>query len=404
MFKKYARAISDPQERNSVFTIWLLRLVFLVVSILSIVVAFIVIMLESEIDVITGKNDMLIGLLTISFIIFGILSLVLHIYLRRKFLRILTRADGEEIPEISAYKKKVSAELAENKQKHGWALIVMVCCLVVSFALIVLDVALNPESEEVSSPYFYASTIIAIIGVLIYFYAKYFHRVKDLSEGKTIEQQTAEETKAIDEMQGREHRYRLEEDKNLQSFNYLFPTQRLREAVNAEQKKHSKITTICILVSIGVCFVAAILLFSGIFGEFIYRGFVYPVFMAVVMGTVFVATIPYAKRVNALEKEQVEILENTPEFEDNLKIYREYEQHAKIKAKILPILLVVSTVISLALAFISPTTMLSFSAIVLVIVGLYLNAVFVKALRLKVKPIEDKIDDKQKEQAELTQE
>lgn len=51
--------------------------------------------------------------------------------------------------------------------------------------------------------------------------------IKRQQSGNTIEQQTESEAKAIDEAQGRRHKYNLQSDPNLQTFRYLFPDKEL---------------------------------------------------------------------------------------------------------------------------------------------------------------------------------
>lgn len=396
MFKKYARAISSESERKKFFGLYLAKTILLALSLICLVVSSFIILTESEVEAITGQNDMIIFAFFFAFLILGAFALLLHINFKKKFSALLKRAPLEsDMPEVVSYVSKINQEKVQEKKKTGWATWVMVLCLVLSFALIVIDVVIHPESEEVSSPIFFLATALSVVGVLVFFYARYFYKVKKLSEGSSVEQITAKEVQAIDESQGRKTKYSLESDANLQTYKYLFPTKELCEAVTSEQKKHSKRTTACILISISVCLIAVFLLTSGLFGTFNYSGFIFPVIIAVTMGSVYLVSIPYAKKVNALEKQQKELLESIPEFEKNLQIYREYESFSKVKGKILPISVAICFLGSLITAFILPNSFLSVVWSILILVALYINSAFVKKLRMKVKPIEEQIDNEQ---------
>lgn len=395
MFRKYARAISDEGERRAFYRRYLTRNILIGVFYAFLIAAVAVLFAGGE----PIPESMLVagGGIFLGAVVCGLTALCLHISMRRKFREILSgQASADEMPEVVAYREKMWKSEREERRRTGWALAVMIFCIAAAVALVIFDSVKNPDTDEISPPFLYGAVALAVVGVLVYFFAVYFSRVKHVSEGKTAEGQIGSEAARIDEIQGRAHRYRIEEDPNLQSLRYLFPNEELRGQAEKERGRQTRRTGILTVVGILLGVTAAAIFFSGWVFPWALRGFAIPVCFALVFGMVLIPSIPVSRRLAALEKRQLTELQMNPAYAKNLEIYRLYARHAKTKGRVLYFSIALSVSAGFVLAVLFPNQIFSAFSLLILLAGLFLNYKYVQDLRKKVLPIEKEIDEKNK--------
>lgn len=394
LFAKYARAIDNEIERNYLFgkfkTKTVVSVIFYVLCIAVIVAALVLH------DYIEQDFAMIImTVLIFGWIGFAVANFCLWISFRKAYNKILSRpAYSDEMAEVTAYRQKTLQDKKSTFRKMWWAWLIFFVCIALFLAFIIVDTVQNPDSDEFGVWGGAACGVLGL-GVLVLALAYFILGAVRSQKGTNIERQTAEEAAAIDAAQGREHVYKLENDAKIGTYEYLFPNRTLLERAEAVRKRFAKY----ILRSIGavsLLALAAIILFacSGkLFGREL-QGFALPVATTIVFAGIFAVTVPMNRKLLPIEKEQKAELETKPEYSDNLKWYRLYENFSKFQGRIYLAFVFAGLVLSWILAGVLPTTAWSLMGIVPMIIGLIVNNALVKNLRQKAIPIEQEIDRK----------
>ncbi len=393
MFKKYARAVDNERERKDLFVHYVLGVVFAVITYLLLAVSFVAtFMIEDGMpleQVALLENVMVFSAL--GFTLFGIGWLIVHITFKARFKAIVKRSTyGTESPQVAEYRQNVVNENQTLKKRTGWSVWVMIVCIAVSVGLIVVDTIKNPESEEISSPIFIISVAVAVLGILTNFFANYFAKLKSLEAGNTAEQ--ASDVQQIDAMQGRKYKYKTHEDKNLQNYKYLFPTEELRSQIEELNAKRQKQTSVCLIIGVVVAFVIATFAFGGemLFGSL--QGYFVPVFLTAYCIVSTVPSILFTVRGKPIENKQKEILLSDPSLALNLQVFNLYDDYGKKYGFIPYLSMALSIVGGYVLAILFPETMYSALTIILYFVLILIQSKQVQKLRIKAIEIERQID------------
>ena len=393
-FARYARAVHDAGERKALYRLYCAKVVAAAV--------FFALCAAILIEAFIFSDSFETAEIDAPFIVFGLTLLlwfaaaatafVLWLVFRLTYRRILTRPpQAGEMPEVASYREKTRADRKSDAKALRIPVAVLVLGLLVLLVTLVIDSVNNPDSAEPGLAAMIGIGIFAVC-LCVFLLALIFIQYKKSAAGANIEAQTADEAEAIDAAQGRRHKYSLAADKNAASFRYLFPDEALRAQVEAVSAKQQTAVRRAIIVSCVVGLAAAFVFCSPyVFGRSIV-GFAFPVFMAILTVGVAAASIPYARRLNALDKAQKAGLESDPAYAKNLFIYRKYEAFSRRQGRILPGSLLVSLLVSFVLAALFPQQPWSLLSVVLLIAGLLLNGRFVSALRKAVIPVEAEID------------
>lgn len=389
MFDKYLRAITDENERKEILALLRARIVALAVAVVALVALVVESVVFDDILANGGEAPMWPGYLTIALFAAGIIGyFVLRSVFWSKFSLILRREPREGEPEeLAEYRRKLRAERTEDKvaiAKYSKFAIVGVA---VALVLIVVESIMYPESEELGTLSYVGIGIFAVglIASLIS-YGVYDGKKKNSAPDADI-------CAKLDEMQGREHRYSLKEDKNAQSIDYLFPTLELRERAEKLKKNYSmQLTSTLIVASMMALCTVCVFCFGKVL-EVNLSGYAYPIFVGMVLILTALASVQPLHYISKVEKEQLKELEQNPEYAKNLEIYRMYEEFSRVKGKTVAISAALSVLISVLIAVFVPDKPWSALCVIILIGGLFMyNRLYAK-LRQSVIPLEKEIDE-----------
>lgn len=388
-FAKYARAISDEGERRSLYKKYAAKIIALIVFYVLCAAALVgMIALENYLN--ESLALYIVTALLCTWVISGIVALILGLSFRRAYREILDRpARYDEMPEVSSYRQKVVQDKKTTFRKLWWAWLVFGICAVAFVAFIAVEAIKNPDGEEMGV-FGSVGTLVLLAGVLTLFFAYFINALLKQQKGKAIEQQTASEAEAIDRAQGRKIRYELQADVNAgidKMYTYLFPDEELRERAHAERKRRTKIMTPIIII-LGVMSIAALVVFL----RFGLMGYPLPVMFTLLLGGTALLSVCTSGKLKAIESEQKKELESNPEYAKNLTWYNLNDNFHKFNGKIYFIFLAFSIALGWLLAILFPYEAWSLFAFVPILIFIVFNDKRVKALRPKVIPVEKEID------------
>ena len=395
MFSSYARNIHDGNERKKLHKLYLARnICFAVFMALCIAVIAESLIFDKQF----GSDDpsdaaMVLFLFTLlGWLGTAIASAVLFFKFRKRYRVVLLRPAVEgETPEEAEYRKKTVQTQASDRKATLWALIVLILCVTAMVVCIFIDHDRHPDSDELYA-LSYAGICIGVLGIFVYFFAVLRNNLKKA----TAASQQTPDAQQIDALQGRAPQYRLQDDRNLNTLIYLYPTPELREQAQAIRKKHGTVLLASLVAAMIAGFVVSFVVFSGKVLDRQLQGFMYPVFLAVVFATVYLSSLPFVLRLGKIEKRQKEITQNDPALQTHWQIYKAYNAFAKGKGLTIHICLALGFVLSLVLAFIFPEEVWSLFGVCPVLAGIVLHNVFLRRLRQNVIPLEREIDERNK--------
>ena len=297
-FTKYARAVSEETERKSLYRLYRAKMVVsLVFYVLCLAIIAEAIAFEDTMS--TGESNIpfvVFGLTLLLWLIFAIAALTLWLVFRSAYCRILNRVPTEtEMSEVASYRQKTRAADKSLVKSLRWAIAVLVVGVICLFGGGILDIVLHPDSEDLTGIGM-AGIGLFTVSFLIFSLALVVVQTRRSAEGKTAEQQTEEESKAIDAAQGRKHKYSLQEDNNAQTYRYLFPNVKLYAQAEALKRKQLNAALLSILLSCSVGIVIALIFFSGIVFDWKLVGFAFPVFMTIAFFGALFAIFPFTRR------------------------------------------------------------------------------------------------------------
>lgn len=398
MFDKYGRAVADETERKALHRRYIIKNVATTIF-YALCVAIIVEAVVFKDSIADEENDtffIVFGITLLSFIIAAISAIVLAVKFRKRYRFILERnPTQDEMPEITEYRQNVSAAQNAERKSARPALLILIASVIAMVACITADIIMHPDSDSLTTAS-YVGIVIFAVGLFIYFIALFGFNLKNA--GKTTT--TDEQMHAIDEAQGRRHKYSTNNDGNIQSYKYIMPTAELRTQAEAIQSKYGKATLYSAIGSVVVMFVLILIVFSKLFFDFGIIGYAVPTLIAVVYLSVFFATLPFKRKLCAIDKKQKEILDATPEYAINLEIYNKYDKFGKVRGKTPLIAAIIAFAASLALAIALPDAAWSAFALIPIFVGLLIYNKFFSDLRKSVIPLEKQIDEIEKEKIE----
>ena len=307
LFVKYARAISNERERKRLYKLFCVRtiseIVFLAVCV---AVIFEALFYSDAIDAaqISDWQFIMLGATLALWLVSGIVALVLWLTFRSAYKKILDRPDGaSEMPEVASYRCKTREDSASAKKSLRWAAVVLAAGIVAMIVMVAADFVLNPEAEDLGT-LSYAGIGVFAVCLFIFLLALSFSQFKKTAAGETVEMCTTGEARAIDLAQGREHKYSLQEDKNAQTYRFLFPDDDLFRRAEDVRKKQVKISVYAAVIFCVIGVVVAVLFFlPQVFGQNL-SGYAYPVFLTILAVGVFAATLPFILQLGKLEKQQ----------------------------------------------------------------------------------------------------
>ena len=388
-FAKYARAVSDEGERRSLYKKYAAKIIALIVFYVLCAAALVgMIALENYLN--ESLALYIVTALLCTWVISGIVALILGLSFRRAYREILDRpARYDEMPEVSSYRQKVVQDKKTTFRKLWWAWLVFGICAVAFVAFIAVEAIKNPDGEEMGV-FGSVGTLLLLAGVLTLFFAYFINAVLRQQKGKAIEQQTASEAEVIDRAQGRKSTYDIQSDRNVltdKMYTYLFPNGTLRERAHAERKRRTKIITPAIII-LGIVSIVALVIFL----RFDLLGYPLPVMFTLLLGGTALLSVCTGGKLKAIESEQKRELESKPEYSKHLEWYNLNYNSQKISSKIYFICLAVAIVLGWVLAILFPYDAWSLLAFVPIMIVVVFNNKFVKDLRKKVIPIENEID------------
>lgn len=280
-----------------------------------------------------------------------------------------------------------------------WPIVILCIGVVFLIAAVVCDVCVSEDLSAISHIGVVVFGLLFGLCLLVSWLLIFAAQCKKNIDGKTLESETADEARAIDAAQGREHKYTLEEDKNARTYRYLYPNPSLRSQAEKLGEKQSKAALLGIIIS-ALCGVVIVLVF---FSPFIFDvtlwGFAEPFLVTLMFVCAFVVSLPYNKKLKELEEQQKAELEENPAFAKNLWIFRKYKRFEKEKMRIVYALYILSVAVGYVLAALFPASAWSLCSATLLFLGNALNVKFVTELRKEVRPAEDEIDREQSNSA-----
>ena len=393
LFQKYARAISDANERKRLYTLFCARVIMsLFFYLLCVAIIVEAVSLSQAME--SGESDMpfiVFGLTLFLWLSSGIAAFVLWLVFRTDFRAILNRAPSkDEMPEVVNYRQNTVEERKSLIKSLWWAIALLVLGIVFLIVGITIDTIQNPDVDDFGLWSGLGTGVMAAC-LLVFFFSFVIFKTKQIPQKKT-----ENEVKAIDEAQGRKHRYSLQEDANAYLFGYLFPTPKLCRQAEELNKKRTTATLLSIIISLIVGIAIDVLFFTPlIFGKNL-CGYCIPVAMTTVIIGAIVVVIKYELKEIALEKQQKKEFETYSVYLKNAEIFEKYRAFSKGKGRVIVYFIIASIVIAYALAAVFPDKMWSLVSIVPIYVAIGLNNFFLSSLRKEVKIIEDEIDNEGK--------
>lgn len=388
-FAKYARAVCDEGERRGLYRLFCIKQIArLILLILSVIVLAELLILGDAISAEDSYAIIIFGVTLIVWFAVAIATVVFWLVFRSVYNGILKRPVSQnEPPEVAEYRQKTlqNNEKSAGKSRICAALLILGFVALVGF--IAADVALHPDTDDMG--YF------SLIGIIIFgacVLAYLFVRIYAESKRQKFEKQSDDEAAQIDSLQGREHVYSLQNDKNTDSIFYLIPNPVLRERCERERSKYGKIVVISAIISALVAAVIIAVVFSGLVFDFNISGYATPFFIFMAFAAASLSGIGCQRRISVIEKQQREEFLTNPEYAKNAQIYAMYENYGKLKGKTILICTVASLIISLILGILFPTEPWSLLTLILIIAGIILQNKFLSDLRKSVIPIEREID------------
>lgn len=396
MFDKYLRAISDENERKEILRLLRFRIAAMAVAVAALIALVVESVVFDGIIEKGGEAPMWPGYITIALFAAGLIGyFVLRAVFWSRFCFILTREPKEGEPEeLTLYRKKLRAERTEDRaaiKKYSKFAIVGLILFVV---LLVAEVILYPEKEELGALSLTGLVLFAV-GLVVSFicYGIYDEKKK---KNKTDDSDIAAK---LDEMQGREYRYSLKEDKNARSLDYLFPTPEIREKAEKYKKNYGIQLLSTVIVASMMAFCTVCVFCFGKVLEINLSGFAYPIFVTMVLILTLLASIQPLHYLFKVEKEQLKELETNTEYSKNLEIYKMYEEYSRFKGKTALFAVIASIAVSLLVAAFIPDKPWSALSVVIIVGGLLLHNKLYGEFRKSVIPLEKEIDAMKAEKA-----
>lgn len=396
-FAKYARAVSDDNERQRLYKKYKMLCVFTIIFICA-CAAFIisVFALGSFLD----NGFVALGILFLMMICpcLGIGALCLWISFKKTYNAILKRPPYTgEMPEVTAYRQKIVRDKQSMFKKLWWAWIIFAIGVIGFIVCLVMEAIKNPDGENFTV-WGEAAFWCLLIGALTVALAYIFYYSIQSQQGKTIDQQTAKKTAAIDAAQGRKTSYKPQSDPNLNTYKYIFPNRENYEQAESLRIKYQKYITFGILAAVFAAAIVVIALYAAnVFNENTY-GYTVPAALSILYAVMQLSVLlPKERReLNTLEKKQKAELESNPDYAKNLEWYKLYDGFNKFKGKIYVVFFIVGLVLGWVLGAVYPQTMWSLTSLAVILIGLIINNALVKKLRLQARPIECEINEAQK--------
>lgn len=399
LFVKYARAVADEGERRALFRLYCAMFwtaaVFFALSAAVVIESF---LLPEEAE--SGMPYLIFAVSGLLWLTMGVAALVTALVFRAEYKKILKRAPSAgEMPEIAAYRSKVQAGYSRRRKVTAPLVVLLLAGAAVMIALIIADVVLYPEAESLTA-LGYAGIVVFGLCALIFTLVWMFSEMKRSLNGDAAEMQTAEEARAIDAAQGRKHGYSLREDKNAQSYRYLFPDEELRREAEALRKRQqTAVMRVVFVLAVAVGAVLMAVMAIPSLDALFPQGFYIPVAFTLLFAAAIAVSLPALKKFGALEKRQKARLEEVPEYAVHLEIYRKYEAFSKFKGKAIWLFFAAALLLGYVLAAVFPDEVWSLTAVIPLLAGLWVNNALVASLRKEVLPLEAKIDRMEAERA-----
>ncbi len=397
LFTKYARAISDQQEGAELYDIFVKKNIALILT----AVFWIAFLIEA---LIMGDplnyNDIQMVVTALTLLAAGIAIVFFGIYwakFKTRFSKVLNAKDDGQSLQMQSYRSKMAEDKKNTKRALIVPFVIMVVAIIFLVVAIAIDVIKNPNGDETPLLTTIASVICGIT-VGIFIICTFVYSVKKSSDAKTLEMQTSDEVEKIDAEQGRVHKYSIKEDKNIQSFKYLFPDEKLCEQATRTQKKQIK----ALLWSVCVATVLALGTLFGVgFTDLLPIGYAFLIAFTEIAVVIVGTTIPFLVKLSKFEKEQKRQLYENPAYAKNLEIYKLYEKHSKYRGKVVFLAFVVCYAVQILLAVLFPNETYCCASILIIFVGSFINNAFLASLRKKVVPLENEIDQAKEQNKEL---
>lgn len=391
-FVKYARAISNDRERERMFRLFVAKFIALIAFYVLCFAVIIEALVFSELWENGGDGGfILFGISLLLWLISAVAALVLWLKFRSAFKSILARPtfDGE-LPEIASYRRKVREDGISSRRSARVPAVIFALGIVFMIAAVAVDVARHPDSEDLSGIGI-AGIVVFGVTLFVFIMSLSVAQIKKSMRGAAVEMRTADEARSIDAAQGRKHEYSLAEDNPMRSLIFLFPDPELRKEAQRLSKLQVKVTLISALSLVAVSVIVIFLLFTPIiYGEYLV-GYAFPTFLAILFVGVMLSVLPVVVKSGKLEKRQRAEIENNPAYEKNTRIYKLYDEHTKIKGKIIIVSLLAAIAVGFALAVAFPRAAWSLASVFIAFIGVALNNKFVADLRKKVRVIEEEI-------------
>lgn len=183
-------------------------------------------------------------------------------------------------------------------------------------------------------------------------------------------------------------------DENVKNdYEYLFPDPDLREKAEKCRKNYGyQLLSSAIVTSfMAICIICVFC--TGWVLETNLIGYAYPIFFGTTTLLTTLACLQSAYYVGKVEKEQRKRIEGKPEYAKTAELYELYDEYGKFRGKTIVFSMLVSIVVSLAVALVFPDKLWSFSAFAVVALGAVLQKNFYAAFREKVSAKQKEIDE-----------
>lgn len=261
-FAKYARLIGDERQRDKLYSTYCMTIaatiVFFAMSVSFVALSYVMSYAEESVVFVLSFLNLIIFFICIVFLC---IACITKIYFSGKINAIVMNADmPDEMPEITFLRKTVRENKAVIAIPYKVANFIFASGVLV-FVMAVLNEWLVRKDSETLSLFFYIATFIFVFCIGLNYVIKVLSKRRAIMTGKFIIM-SADVLKSIDEAQARKYKYNLNTDKNIYTFRYIFPDEKLR----ASADNLSWTGTVIAFIVVCLSFVCAIIVYFTVFG------------------------------------------------------------------------------------------------------------------------------------------
>lgn len=397
-FVKYARIISDDNQRRNMYKLHVAKNIF---SIANILLLLIDVILCVSLQYVTASSEGLSFtiapvpvIFTACWLVFFIAYIAVSIAFDKRYKDILFRYREEnEFDEMYSYRQKVQKEHKRKKvfRIMGFAfLIIGVAAVIAAITMDSIAIKQNGESSSLTSIAIAVYVIFFICSIICFFIPE----MKSVLNDYDLDEDTAREVRAIDTAQGRKVKLTISKDPERERFKYTFPTKELYSKAEQMKKYRNKLMFITMLFVAVAFLIFCILMNFGFIEQWSIWGYSFPIFVTILAVLSIITYIPYSRNINALQRQQNALIEGDESYKNNMEIILRVTSTSKKQTWLGIISSIISIILGFTLAAIFPNQLVSVVSVAPLFIACVIGIILNHRLNKAIAPFKAKIDEK----------